>query len=176
MKILLVGPWQVPWHQDRLANSLNELGVTVLKFSWSDDFWVHTGLPSTFKSPLHKLQYRLVWGPIVTALQKRFLATLRRERPQVVFLYGVQHILASTLRQAKEESKRTLYIAYHNDDPFSPHADRIFWREARAGLAMIDHHFVYRPQNVDDLRQLGLTNSSVFIVRGLRPCSMPIEL
>lgn len=155
---MVVGPWQVPWYQERLANALKACGVDVVPFSWVSDFWETAGIGSNFKSKIDKIQYRSILGHKIDKLQSRFLAAAVETKPDVIFFYGVQHIRSNTVRKCKLMVPGAIYASYHNDNPFSPNADWLLWREVKKSILHFDIHFVYRSSNFDEMLKAGSSN------------------
>lgn len=161
MKWMVVGPWQVPWYQERFAQALMDCGIDILPFSWVYDFWENTDNGSTFKSMGARFQYRSIFGPKIAHLQRRFLAAVIEKKPDVIFFYGVQHIRSSTIRKCQLLLPAAIYVSYHNDDPFSPNADWLLWREVKKSIPYFDLHFVYRFSNILEMQRSGASNVSM---------------
>jgi spore maturation protein CgeB len=158
VKWMVVGPWQVPWYQERFANALRVCGMDIVPFSWATDFWENAGIGANFKSTSTKIQYRSILGPKIAKLQNRFLAAAIENKPDVIFFYGVQHIRSSTIRKCRLMVPGAIYASYHNDNPFSPNADWLLWREVKRSIIYFDIHFVYRTSNLLEMRKAGASN------------------
>jgi hypothetical protein len=152
MRILVVGAWQWRWYEDAFAEALNQLGHEVAGLGWASLFKKDTGARElTYKSLYHRIEDRLVMGPITLAFNQRMMDRARAFGPDLVFAYNGTHVLPATLRTLKETLPRTFLVQYCNDNPFSSGADKLLWRHVKASIPIYDAHFVYRHSNIADV-------------------------
>jgi len=157
MKILVAGEWAWPWHERACADALTKLGHKVQRFSWMDRFrYVRNGdVEPRYISKYKEIQNRITYGPSVFALNADLLKAVKEFQPEVLFVYRATHIFPRTLRIIKQIFPATKLVQYCNDDPFSPKANKIYWRHLKCAIPLYDINFVYRYQNVDDFKKHG---------------------
>lgn len=146
MKTLLVGWWRYDIYEAAFASGLCEAGCSVTRFSLADE------LPRHWASGL---EARLRAGPHVRALNARLLETVKREEPDLLFLYRCDLIRAATLKAVRQAMPRCRIVAFHNDDPFVGLANKLKWRHYLSSLPQCDLVCVYRPRNAEDARRCG---------------------
>jgi spore maturation protein CgeB len=157
LKVLVAGEYAWPWYQQACAGALEELGCNVVRFGWLERFkkWQPGAREPVYRSFMHRLQYRLLAGPLVSALNRDLIDTAERERPDAIWLYNAQYIYARTLRQLRARVPHAVLCQYANDNPFSPSADRVMWRHFVAGIPLFHLHHAYRHDNIDAFRARG---------------------
>ena len=102
-KIIVVGEYMWPWYQQAFVDGFISQGFEVSKFSWFDLFWIRLeNNQLEFKSLLHKIQYRLLYGPIIFKINKLLIQQINEYNPDVVFLYNSFFISNKTLNKIKE--------------------------------------------------------------------------
>jgi spore maturation protein CgeB len=156
MRILVVGAWQWKWYQEAFSDAFKQLGHEVAGYEWAGLFRKHLGTPNPiYRSLYHHIEDRLLWGPVLFHLNRRLLDQVDSFKPDAVFAYNGTHVLPGTLKAIKQARPSTLLIHYSNDNPFSSSADPLLWRHVKTAVPLYDLHFVYRHQNVDQVRVAG---------------------
>jgi len=136
--------------------ALNEVGVQTSMFD------CHA---KTLPGILGRIERRVLVGPGIRKLRSELIEQVRSEKPDVVLLYQGHYIDHDTLQTIKVCSHVT---GYHNDDPFGPGRSMRRYVNFHASLGQYDSFHVYRPQNLDDVRQAGVQDCAV-----LMPAFMP---
>ena len=78
MKILFAGEFQYSWYEEACAQALEELGQTVIRFSWKKYFNNLSG----------KVERHLVIpGPSTYLLNKKLIDTARAEQPDIILIW-----------------------------------------------------------------------------------------
>lgn len=156
-KILLVGEYQWFWYQEACALALEQLGCTVTRFGWLDDFryWPKGRTEPAFHSYLHRLQYGLRKGPVVSRINRRLLQQATAADPDIVWFYNVNHIAADTVRKLRTILPNAVFAQYSNDNPFTSQMRRGFWTNYLQSIPHFDLHFSYRSSNLADLKSHG---------------------
>lgn len=148
MKLLLAGGWRFPWYEAACAEALTKLDVEIIPFRWG----------ALFRGRLGKAQEAIppFAGPALVRLNIALFRTIRRHRPDWVWIWRGTHILPWTLRIIRRRDGPKL-ISYNNDDPFGlqakrsvPWYRRFLWFWYLRALRMYDLNFVYRPINLSE--------------------------
>ena len=157
MRVLIAGEWAWPWYEEACANALVKLGHEVMRFSWLEKFRCFRvgDVEPQYFSKYREIQNRLIFGPIVSALNKELLKTVEEFRPHILLGYRATHIFPATLRKIKRRHADITLVQYCNDDPFSRRANPILWRHLKRAIPFYDIHFVYRHHNIDDFKGCG---------------------
>ena len=157
MKFLVVGAWQWSWYHQAFSQALISLGHEVGRFGWADLFFdgldVEQGARP--KNLWTRLQNRVIWGPLITDMNRRLVAEALAFQPDVFFAYNGTHVLPSTVDRIKRLRPQTLLAGYSNDNPFSESAAPLLWRHFIRAIPYYDVHFVYRHGNIEDIRRHG---------------------
>jgi spore maturation protein CgeB len=98
-----------------------------------------------------------------------FLAMIRREKPDILFIIKGDHLFSETLRIIKNEMNIPL-IAYIWDDPFYSYAGR-YTDEYRKtnfekGMTLYDHVFVYDTYYLEEIRRRGVDQATYLPLAG----------
>ena len=143
-RVLIGGDWRWPIYEEALAWGFRELGWEVIEFRLlaEEDALGFAGV---------KLRY----APALRGLNERFLDTVARTRPDMVFLQRCDLILPEAIRAVRDVSARTVVFQFHNDDPFIGMRNRIKCRHFLHSLPYANATFVFRPVNVEDARRFG---------------------
>lgn len=160
MKILLAGDFQYFWYQEACSQALEKLGHVVIRFPW------HT----YFNSLMGKAELKyVVPGPFTLTLNKHLLQAAIQHQPDILFIWGGKHIRSDTLSKIHKETSAYV-VSYNNDDPFSPkyknsnllHCRRM-WKNFYSTIPAYDHHFVFRPVNIDEMKKFGAKKVAVLM-------------
>ena len=154
MKFLILGDWHSELHEEAAFRALTTLGHDPVRFGWHE-YFKPKGRLSPFLLPFYKAQNKYLLGPLVSKLNRDVMELVKRERPDVVFLYRGTHIFPDTVRAIRKVVPRPLIVSYNNDDPFSPLQPRWLWRHFMASLPECDLVLAYRHHNVTDFLDAG---------------------
>ena len=112
MKVLLVGEYNWPWYQEACAGALEGFGCEVVRFGWSDRFKKPAPGKSEpeYRSFWHRLQYRLMEGPVVRGINRDLIELAVQEKPDVVWFYNVQMVHAKTVGALKEKLPDAVFL------------------------------------------------------------------
>lgn len=131
--------------------ALNEVGVATKMFD------CHA---KTQAGIIGRIERRILIGPSIRKIRCELIEQVRSEKPDVVLLYQGHYIDRATLRSIKQYSHIT---GYHNDDPFGPGRTMRRYIHFHSSLDLYDSFHVYRPQNLDDIRLVGVKNCAVLM-------------
>jgi spore maturation protein CgeB len=161
LTILLVGEFAWPWYHEACAEALESQGCCVIRFGWLDRFkhWLPGKAEPVYRSFAHRVQYRLLDGPIVRSINRELIQVALREVPDVIWFYNVVLIHATTVRRLRRALPRTVFCQYTNDNPFSPRARKSMWRHFVSSVPCFDLHYVFRARNIEDLAAHGAKNA-----------------
>lgn len=154
---MLVGDYVWPWYQDACADALEHRGCVVERFGWFHDFrYWHEGYSEPFyHSLLHRIQYRLKWGPKVLQVNHRLIKEAKRFQPDIVWFYNVQLIATGVVKALRRAVPDATFVQYANDNPFSQAAKRGLWRNYLNSIPLFDVHFSYRYNNIAEYQRHG---------------------
>ena len=159
MRILFVGAWQWEWYEKALSDASKQLGHEVAGVGWASLFKKDLNTPNLrYKSVYHRIEERLVMGPITFAFNQQLIDRAQAFRPDFAFVYNGTHLLPDTLKILKQTLPQTLLLQYCNDNPFSSAADKLLWRHVKQSIPTYDAHFVFRHSNIADVVACGGRN------------------
>lgn len=158
--VLLVGDYMWPWYQEACAEGLQLQGCKVERFGWFNDFFHLSpkGNEPIYHSFLHRVQFRLMLGPILWEICKKFIEFAKQTNPDIVWFYNVQMIPASTVKKLRKILPNAIFCQYANDNPFSKTAKLGLWRHFLASIPYFDVHFAFRHSNIQDYLHYGAKN------------------
>src|ERR1041385_2469500 len=173
MKILFAGEFEYSWYEEACAQALEELGQTVVRFSWKKYFNGFFG----------KLERHLVIpGPTAYLLNKKLIETARREQPDIILIWRGTSVWPCTLSTLRKCTNARL-ISYNNDDPFSPvYSDsdslylRRLWNCFISAIPEYDLNFVVRPVNLNDYLASGARKVHLLRFYFVPKIHRPIEI
>jgi hypothetical protein len=164
-KILVVGDFMWPWYQEACSAALESNGNIVERFGWFDEFryWTIGKSEPRFHSFIHRIQYRLSFGPIIWSLKKKLLIQALKFQPDIVWFYNVKIISPKFVKKLKSSLPSSIFVQYSNDNPFSNNASTGIWKNYLNSIPEFDVHFAYRIQNNRDYQRVGSKNT--FLLR-----------
>lgn len=175
MKVIVAGNWHSELHEEPVYKAFEALGHKPLRFQWHTYF-----KPGNFLErmllPVLKAQYKYMLGPIVNRLNQDLVATVKREQPDIVFIYRGILIYKETLQRIKEAAPATVLVGYNNDDPFSPSYPKWKWRHFIAGVPEYDLMLAYRLHNLEDFRAAGAKRVELLRSWFIPEVNRPVEL
>lgn len=121
---------------------------------------------------LNKFQDRYHRGFSLYRYNKDIVNIVERESPEIVFMYRCYHIWPSTLEKLKGKS---FIMSYNNDDPFSGIPSKNYYRHHLACAKFCNLNYVYRGKNVEDYKNVGITNTKVLLPYYLTWQNYPIN-
>lgn len=157
MKVLLVGEYAWPWYQEACARALESLGCQVIRFGWLDRFkkWLPGKSEPVYRTFAHRVQYRLLLGPIPWRINAELIRMAATEHPDIIWFYNVQLITATTVQRLKKILPKAILCQYVNDNPFSPNARASMWRHFKRSIPYFNLHFTYRQSNINEFIKAG---------------------
>lgn len=158
MRVLVAGDWHSDLHESEVCKSLQRLGHEPFQFKWFHYFSYDFTRPYSLDALGKRLQNKFVRGPLIKRINQDFLYQVRRQKPDIVFVYRGTHLTLKTLQSVRSEFPDCKLIGYNNDDPFSPAQPRYLWHHFLKGIPMYDLMFAYRHSNLVDFRRAGATN------------------
>jgi spore maturation protein CgeB len=158
MRILVAGDWHSDLHEQEVMRSLVRLGHTVGEFKWHHYFSFEPGARTSLRSLLKRAQNKYVVGPAVRQINKDFVSSALRFRPDAVFVYRGTHINSDSLQAIKAAMPHCVLVGYNNDDPFAPSQPKYLWRHFIAATPYYDLMLAYRHANMELLRSAGAKN------------------
>lgn len=165
MKVLIVGDWFAEIYEESFYTAFKDHGCEVSKFSWiqyfkyyqyANRFEVKNNL---LLSVYYRAQNKLTFGPVLLKINNDLLKHCNGTQYDLIFIYRGTHIFPSTLKKLKESG--VTVFGYNNDDPFSVHYPKYFWRHFINGVKYYDHIFSYRNKNIVDYQTIGFNKSSI---------------
>lgn len=155
MRILVAGDWHSDLHEEEVCKSLRRLGHEVSEFKWAHYFSSETLGPKSLFGLSRRFQNKFIVGPLIARLNHDFIAKVRSEQPNAIFIYRGTHFFKSTLIRIKSEFPSCKLIGYNNDDPFSPNQPWYLWRNFLAGIPHYHLMLAYRQANLLDYTRAG---------------------
>lgn len=165
MKVLVVGDWLAEIYEESFYKAFQEHGCDVSKFSWIQYFKYYQyanrfDVKSNFLLSLYyRIQNRFTFGPELLRINRDLRRDAEKNRYDLIFIYRGTHIYPSTIKRLKATG--AVVFGYNNDDPFSTHYPKYFWRHFMRGIKNYDHIFSYRNKNLDDYKNIGYKKSSI---------------
>ncbi|KIL49815.1 CgeB family protein [Jeotgalibacillus soli] len=165
MKILIVGDFYWEIYAQSFYKAFRDKKHDVIKFDTNVYFKSIPNLVGTGKKKrevkdfgyLFQCKYNI--GPIIFKMNLDLKRIIRKENPDLVFLYRDRFTRPSVLKNIK--SKKIKIFTYNNDNPFSLDYKKYFWKNYFKSLSYCDHVFAYRYSNLEDYRRRGINNSSI---------------
>jgi spore maturation protein CgeB len=131
--------------------TLNDLGIK------SKIFDTHS---LTLPGILGRIERRILWGPGISRIKRKFVALIKSERPDVTLLYQGHYFDRETL----EEIRHFTFIAgYHNDDPFGARKTMLRYRLLLPALPSYHGFHVYRSCNVEEALAYGVPKVKILM-------------
>lgn len=161
MRILVVGVGQWSIYEQAFIDAFRRLGHEAHLFGWVEYYRDAQAGWGTYKSLLHRLDYRLHWGPITNEVNRALTEAAGESAPDVVFVHSGTRVFPGTLEALRRRLPGVVLVQYCNDNPFSKAADLLLWRHLKASLPRYDINFVYRQSNIEDVRSRGGKNVSL---------------
>ena len=152
-KVLIVGNWHWDIYEEALANGFRSNGWTVLVFVTDKYLSLST---------MGMIQTRLRLGTTLGKLNKALVSSYRRSKPDIVFFYRSDLILAETLKLMKKINEMARFVIYHNDNPFIGFHNKLKYRHYLACIPYADLTLAYRPSNISDAQAYGARNVALF--------------
>ena len=162
-KILIVGEFRAPIHEQALFDAMTNLKIDVDCFRTHDFF-------KDISDFSYRLQYHFQVGPNVFKLNSELNKKLKKEY-DIIFLYRPRLVYKSEI----ENIKAKIFI-YNNDDPFSNKYHFFYWFNFKKLLPLADHIFSYRSKNLKDYRSIGLINISLLRSWYIKELNFSIKL
>ncbi len=154
LKFLVVGDFISSIHEQAVCNALETMGVDVEKFVLRKYFQRKQLLFRKF----YNFQKKRSWGPSVWKINRDLRRWVNKESFDCIFFYRPVFIKKKTLSEC---SGKSVVYFYNNDDPFSSHYPKRFWKDFFAGLPYCTHIFYYREKNRQDYINAGYHNISL---------------
>jgi len=155
VRILVAGDWHSELHEVAVYNAFRKLGHEVGRFSWHEYFHPQGGFFRGIDSVIRKFQNKFVTGPLLTRVNRDFVAAATAFRPELVFVYRGTHITAASLAEVKRRIPGVFLFGYNNDDPFGPDHPGWLWRHFMRAIPYYDLVGAYRKSNLVDFEQAG---------------------
>jgi spore maturation protein CgeB len=114
----------------------------------------------TVPSILGRIERRILWGPGISRIRRKFVNLVRSERPDVTLLYQGHYFDSRTLEQIRESS---FVVGYHNDDPFGPRKKMLRYRLLLPALSFYHGFHVYRSCNVEEALAHGVPRVKILM-------------
>tara|TARA_Y100000816_G_scaffold132288_2_gene93382 strand:- start:73 stop:1179 length:1107 start_codon:yes stop_codon:yes gene_type:complete len=162
-KILIVGEWCWPWYQEACSKQIQEIGWKVIKFGWND-FYRKSRKNKTdleYHTFYHRLEYFFQQGPIAAYINYKFYNLVAKKKPNYIWFYNALLISENTIRKIKKNFPDINLCQFSNDNPFSPNANKIYWRHFVRSIKHYDYHFCYRAENQKDYKKYGIKDVKI---------------
>jgi spore maturation protein CgeB len=156
MLIFIAGTGSLSWGPRGWAKALESLGHEVCLWDWA---------PLHSSGIVGRCERRFLLGPGIGRINRAMLERVASARPDVVLVYAMLPILASTVSSL---AKKVWVTGYHNDNPFGGFGRKAYFRNWRAAIPRFNSHHVFRANNVENYQEMG-----VLRVRVLLPFYVP---
>lgn len=176
MRVLVVGDWHSDLHETEVCKSLRRLGHDALEFKWFQYFKFDTSKPRSWGALIKRVQNKFVAGPLIVRINRDFLTQVRKQQPDLIFVYRGTHITAQSLQTIRRELPSCKLIGYNNDDPFSSKQPRYLWRHFMAAIPVYDLMLAYRHANLEDFKRAGARKVDLMRSWYVPDRSYPVEL
>ncbi|RFM27399.1 CgeB family protein [Deminuibacter soli] len=114
-------------------------------------------VPHIYASGLFtRLHYHLQIGPGIRSLNKAFKKKVSEQKYDIIWIDNRSYITASSLAYAKKTHPGTVLMSLLIDDPFGEFTRG--WKIFLQSCRRLDWVFVQRPQNVQELKNIGAVN------------------
>ena len=159
-KILVVGDFYFDMYEEAFYQEFLKLYPLTDKFRIADYLDIRKrGLPGF----IDRFQYKFNIGLSVSRLNAAIMRKIEMFKPDLVFVYRGKHIFPKLLKNIKDIFPEIKLFNYNNDDAFSKAYPFYFWRLFLKGITYYDHIFCYRSKNIEDLRRIGYTATSLLL-------------
>lgn len=135
MKILLVGQfkkWALENHFAKYLGQHAEVSTYAAEDVFDDFYW---------SSTLNKLKFKLGLSAIYETIARELIEKVKRERPDVVWVFKGMRVLPKVLRQLREMGVQL--VNYNPDHPFLFSTDGSGNRHVTDSIGLYDLHFCY---------------------------------
>ena len=157
MKILIVGSFNYSIHAPAYAYGFRKLGHEVVELDYERYQLKGKNL---FSSLHNRIQRRFHIGLLMNKYNNAIIKEVEKGKPDFVLLYRCYHIYDYTLKAIKN---KTVLLSYNNDDPFSEVPSKGFFRYHKRNAKYCDINYVYRPKNITDYAQQGISNTKILL-------------
>lgn len=176
MKILIAGDWHSDLHEEVMLRSLQRLGHEVHGFKWHDYFSAAGPDGPRWTAIMLRAQNKFVAGPTLARINRDFVATALRVRPDMVFVYRGTHIEFAALRALRAALPGCVVVGYNNDDPFAPSQPAYLWRHFMRAIPEYDLMLAYRHANLDAFARAGARRVELMRSWYVAERNHPVEL
>lgn len=159
IKILHVGDFRFDFYDESLFQAFKENPkVCESKFEWASYFsnYQYNNLKTMI---FNTVSNRYKFGSKIKGLNDDLVAFVKENEFDIIFVWRGIHLYPQTIR---ELSKVANIIGYNNDKTFSKNHPWWLFRLLKKSIPYYDHFFVYRPQDIKAIEELG-TKTSVFM-------------
>ncbi|MDA8117002.1 MAG: glycosyltransferase [Actinomycetota bacterium] len=175
-KFLIAGDWRSQIYEEPVAQSLERLGHSVVRFAWHGYFEA-PGSPLTGAGSLvRRFQSKYMVGPRCERLNDDLVRCAVRERPDAILVYRGSHVTSRSLDRIRQAWPWAVLVGHNNDDPFSPRYPRWMWRHFRRALSRYDLVLAFRHQNIDDFQRSGARQVRLWRSWFIPELHHPVEL
>lgn len=159
MRVLIAGDWSSELHEEPIARSLARQGHEVIKFKWYTYFQQNGFILIRI---LKRLQNKFLVGGLILKLNRDLEDVVRKNKPNLVFIYRGTHVLRITLRKLKSIDSDLVIFGFNNDDPFSPFYPFWIWRHFISCIQSYDVILAYRESNIPEYFAAGARRVSLW--------------
>jgi spore maturation protein CgeB len=154
MRILIAGDWHSELHEVSVYQALRQLGHEPLRFAWNG-YFKPQGELGKLALPLLRAQCKYMFGPVVGRVNRDLISRVKKDQPDVVFIYRGSHVYRKTLKYVKKVAPHAVIVGYNNDDPFSPFYPKWKWRHFISGIPEYDLVLAFRQHNLKEFKEAG---------------------
>jgi len=159
-KIFHAGEWSFEMYDAALAAGFEREGAQVTPFAQKD--FHGSGI-------LSRVQIRLFAGPEIDKVNKEFLESLDRVKPDILFLNRCTEIREASVAKAKLDAPSMKIITFNHDNPFED-GRLLYWRHYLAALPYAHINYFVRPSNIVEAQRRALPSPRLLLqyyVKGL---------
>jgi spore maturation protein CgeB len=159
-KVLVCGGTGQEIYEKSIYQALKKTnGLEVDLFDWSMYLSLKDVSKISFQYFTTKLQNKYSMGSIISQINVDLMKKVENNKYDLVFIYRGQHILPETIKTMQFYG--SIVFIYNNDNPFSAHYPKYFWRHFLQSAIVCDHVFSYRVENIEQYKLLGQSNVSL---------------
>jgi len=144
IRILIAGDWKYDIYEQALFDGFIHLGITPLKFSFSE-YLKYPDVSALRTLLLHRKQIEIV--------NKKLEEYSASVKPGLVFIQRPFFISPETIKKIKNISAVKIF-GFHNDNPFANIKAKLKNYNYINSLKYYDTIFVYRPSNLNDVKKI----------------------
>jgi spore maturation protein CgeB len=146
MKVLVAGEFRWKFYHESCCKALETNGHEVIRFGWTHIFfdWIDNLPEPVYKTVLHRIQYGLLWGPLIVKINKNFIFKCINEKPDVIWLHMATVIRPGAIKSVKSHLPSCKIVVYTHDNPFAEDAKNRVWKNFYKSIPLAHIRIAHR--------------------------------